>query len=111
MNGFNELGNERRDGTNPAVIWTTYELDGYVHAVADVPRAFPKSKLGFTATDAAATVFLGDPAGPHWTVPLPVSVNPTPVAVSYNNGVFEVVFSEATADPLDAIGDFSPETA
>ncbi|WP_323676382.1 hypothetical protein [Halorubellus sp. PRR65] len=110
MNRFNDAGEGRAGRTDPAVLWATYEADGFVHAVADVPNDIPKATLGVAATDTEATVFVGTPAGPHWTVALPAAVNPTPVAVSYNNGVVEVVFSEAVTDPLDAVDDAGIET-
>lgn len=111
MNRFNEVRDDRVGAAAPAVLWTTYETDGFVHAVADVPADIPKANLGFAATDTEATVFVGSPLGPRWTVSLPALVNPTPTTVSYNNGIVEVVFTEASTDPLDAIDDSGIETA
>lgn len=110
MNRFNEVGDDRAGTASQAVLWTTYETDGLVHAVADVPTNISKANLGVAANDTEATVFVGSPLGPRWTVTLPAVVNPTPVTVSYNNGIVEVVFTEAAADPLDAIDDASIET-
>ncbi|WP_227131061.1 hypothetical protein [Halorubellus salinus] len=111
MNRFNEVGDDRAGTASRAVLWTTYETDGLVHAVADVPTDIPKTNLGVAANDTEATVFVGSPRGPRWTVTLPSLVNPTPVTVSYNNGIIEVVFTEAATDPLDAIDESSIETA
>ena len=111
MNRFNEVGDDHLGAATSAVLWTTYETDGLVHAVADVPTDIPKTNLGVAANDTEATIFVGSPLGPRWTVTLPALVNPTPVTVSYNNGIIEVVFTEAAADPLDAIDDAGIETA
>jgi hypothetical protein len=111
VNRFNEVGDDHAGAATAAVLWTTYQTDGLVHAVADVPTGIPKANLGVAANDTEATVYVGTPVGPRWTVTLPVPVNPTPVTVSYNNRIIEVVFTEAATDPLDAIDESSIETA
>lgn len=105
MDERNERG---ADGSpTPVVRWTVYEADGYVHAVADVPRRIPKGTIGFGATDTTATVFLGPAGGRGWKVTLPVPVNPLPESISYNNGVVEVVFGRADPDQVASSADSS----
>lgn len=96
MNAFSPWGTGR-SGT-PAVYWTVYETDGYVHAVADVSQDVPKATIGFGATDTTVTVFLGPPSTSGWRVRLPEPVNPLPESISYNNGVVEAILSRAEHD-------------
>lgn len=109
MNAFNPPGTGR--SRTPAVHWTVYETDGYVHAVADVPQDIPKATIGFGATDTTAAVFLDSPSTPGWRVRLPEPVNPLPESISYNNGVVEAVFSRADHDQVATSTDSTCRTA
>lgn len=103
---MDERNGRGTDGSGtPVVHWTVYEVDGYVHAVADVPQRIPKGTIGFGATDTTAAVFLGPAGGRGWKVTLPVPVNPLPESISYNNGVVEAVFRRADPDHVASSAD------
>jgi hypothetical protein len=93
------------------VHWTAYEVDGCVHAVADVPHEFPKEAIGFSATDTTAAVFLGPFDGSWWTVGLPEPVNPLPESISYDNDIVGAVFSSAGHDQVGVSTDSPCGTA
>jgi hypothetical protein len=105
MEKRNVCANTGPAGTEPVVLWSVYEADGRVHAVADVPQCIPKGQLGYGVNSTEASVFFGTPAARQWAVTLPVTVNPTPVSISYNNGIFEAVFTVATDAPLTETSD------
>jgi|GEM_PF-1102965 HSP20 family molecular chaperone IbpA len=78
------------------VRWTVRENDEHVRAVADVPAVVPREELGYVATDSGVGLFIETPDHLQATVCFPATVEPTPVSVSYNNAIVEIVFARAT---------------
>lgn len=91
-------GRDREPTVEPSSIrWAVRESGDRVRAIADVPESIPQEELGYVANDSEAALFIGTPRHFQRTVTLPSTVEPTPISVSYNNGVFELVFARAPA--------------
>lgn len=82
------------------VRWTVRRVRDRLHAVADVPLDVPPAALALSTRANAVSLVHEDRQGTAWTASLPRRVEPTPLSVSYNNGIVEVVFALEEADTV-----------